>query len=368
MGLYPRIAVSSDNLAYLVWNAPSPYGIYYRHQNPGGGWSKTITVGTGGKDQTPDITVDGKGRVGVVWARGEGFDVSYAQFENDQKTQQSNKVGGKQAWSLWPRISHDCANNFHVVFQGSRADPGHNWNIYYRTFNGAGSWSVLQKIAAARAQEQVPMIDTSSRGAIIYSDTNNVFGSVADLGVNCGSEPPTPTDTPTATATTDPNVTPSVTPTPTNTVEPGSSIWIPNTSNQIAYRKGWKKYNDNNATNKNYHRCETGGICIKGSAAKIIVPDGYSRVEFYTAKAQTYGLARVWINADNVPDPKPSGKIDLCKGNNGLLPRFVKFTFQIPPRSDGFPRTFEIGAMGKHTSCSPYNSNFVVVDGFRILP
>lgn len=360
-GLFPRIAVGPDNLAYVTWNVPSPYGIYYRHQN-GGGWSSTIRVAAGSKDQTPDITVDGLGRVGIVWARGDSFDVSYAQFENDNMTHSSNGVGGGQEWSLWPRISADCGNNFHIVFQGSREDPGHNWNIYYRSFDGSGNWSDVQQVAAGGAQEQVPNISTTDRAAVIYSDTNNVFGSVADLGVTCGSEPPPPTNTPQPTATPDPNVPPTITPIP------GAETWIPNTSSDIKYRKSWIKYNDKKATDKNYQRCDNGSVCAKGSAAKIVVPDGITKVEFYTAKAQTYGLARVWINADNVDNPKPSGKLDLCQGNSGLTPKFVKYTFEIPYRSDGFPRTFEIGAMGKHSGCSPYGSNYVVVDGFRLLP
>ncbi|TAH50269.1 MAG: hypothetical protein EYC68_14605 [Chloroflexota bacterium] len=362
-GLFPRVAVNATSLPHIVWNLPSPYGIQYRYKSANGTWSKKINVTKENKSQTPDISVDGNGRAGIVWARGDSFDVSFALYQGKSQVAQSDSVGGGNEWSLWPRIASDCQNNFHVAFQGSpNADPGHDWNIYTRTYDANGNWGGIDTIAAGGAQEQVPSIAAGEDAAIIYSDGSTVFGSTSNLGITCSSEVPTPTHTPTATNTPDPNIT------PPPTVTPGSEVWIPNTSSDIAYKKGWKTVNAKKATDRNYQRCESGGVCKRGSGAKIIVPDGYTRVEWYTAKSNIYGIANVWINDGVDNNNKPSDSVDLCKGTSKTKPKFMKFTYTVPARSDGQPRTIEIGGSGKHSSCTSSPSNFVVVDGFKLLP
>lgn len=216
-----------------------------------------------------------------------------------------------------------------------------------------------ETIANIDASEQTPVVDSTNVAAIVYTNTTNgiIDASTANLGIQCaGGATPTPSNTPTVTNTPDPNVTPTVTPTV------GGNIWIPNTSNEIAYRKKWKKLNDRKATDNNYSRCESGDACPKRAAAKILVPDGYTQVRWFTAKSKVNGLANVFINDQFV------GKVDLCKGSSGNSQKFFNKTYTIPARDDGQPRSFEIGAPGKHSGCSPYNSNFVIVDGFEILP
>lgn len=357
-GLYPRIAADANDDAHAVWNAPSPYGIKYRYQT-NGNWNATINVASGQKDQTPDVAVAPDGAVGIIWGTYDDFNAAFAEYNNGDPDQKIDDVDGGLAQSLWPKIEADCTGIFHFAFQGS-VNANSQWNIYYRSYDPAtDTFTKRQTIAQISAQEQTPAISATHIAAIVYNNSTNsiIDAATADLGISCGPVPtPTTTATPTDTPTPDPNVTPTMTPTP------GGEIWIPNASNQIQYRKSWKKYKDDKATDNNYHRCEKDGVCEKFSAAKIIVPDGYTQVEWYTAKSSTYGIAKVWIN-DELFETK-----DMCQGNNGVAPKFVKFKYTIPPRGDGQPRTFEIGAPSRHSSCSPYNSNFVVVDGFKLLP
>lgn len=358
-GLYPRIAADENDNAHAVWNMPGPnYGIKYRYQT-NGNFGGSINVASGQKDQTPDVTVAPNGHVGIIWGTYDDFNDAFAEFENGSKVNTINDIDGGLAQSLWPKIGVDCQGVFHLVFQGSVSTDS-KWNIYHRSYDPAtNTLGGRETIANIAASEQTPAVDATNVAAIVYTNTTNgiIDAVTADLNIQCtGSATATPSNTPTATNTPDPNVTPTVTPTV------GGPIWVPNTSSEIIYRKKWKKINDNKATDNNYSRCDDGGACVKRSAAKILVPDGYTQVKWFTGKSKVNGIANVFINDQFV------GKVDLCKGSSGNTQQFFNKTYTIPARTDGQPRSFEVGAPGKHSSCSPYNANFVVIDGFEILP
>ncbi len=362
-GFYPRIAADTTGQAYAVWQMPSPgYGIGYRFQT-GGNWSSAKKIGGGHKDQTPDVTVNKNSQVGIVWTMYDTGDISFAEFDAGSSDFQDLNVDGGLEDSFWPKIASDCSGTFHFAYQG-RPDSN-DWEIYHATYNpDNNSFGSRTTIASTSYSEQTPAIDVTNVASIVYTNSNlNIIDvSTNNLNLNCGDA--TPTNTPTLTNTPDPNA--------TATTIPGDPISIANNTkcpaydgteqDCIHYRKPWKKINDNKATNGNYQRCENStGACAKKSAAKIMVPDGYTKVKWFTAKSQTYGIAKVWIN-DQLADT-----LDMCQGNNGIPPKFINLTYTIPDRTDGKPRTFEIGAPSKK-GCSPYNSNFVVIDGFDILP
>lgn len=371
-GLYPRIAADQNDDAQAVWNLPGPdYGIKYRRQ-VGGAWQKAKTAGSGQKDQTPDITVAPNGSVGIVWGTYDDFNAAFAEFNNGNKDNSIGDIDGGLAQSLWPKITADCANDFHLVFQGS-VNTDSKWNIYHRTYDPAtNNLGSRETVADIGASEQTPAVDAKSVIAVAYTNTTNgiVDASTANLNLSCSGATATPTFTPTNTGTPDPNATPTNTPTATNT--PGDVVSIANTdkcasydgteTGCIHYKKSWKKYSDSKATNGNYSRCEDGGVCPKRSAAKIYLPGGYTRVKWFTVKAKTYGKVNIFVN-DVFKEA-----LDMCQGSSGISPKFINLTYDIPERTDGLPRSFEIGSPGKHTTCSPYNSNFVAVDGYEILP
>lgn len=371
-GFYPRIAADESGRAYAVWQMPSPgYGIGYRYQNDSGGWSKKKKIGGSHKDQTPDVTVNKDNKVGIVWTMYDSGDISFAEFNGGSSDLQEMNVDGGLEDSFWPKIAADCTGSFHFAYQG-RPDTG-DWEIYHTTYNpNSNDFGNRTTIASISDSEQTPSIAVTNVAAIVYTNSSNsiIDASTNNLNLNCSDATATPTFTPSVTNTPDPNATATNTPTPTNT--PGDAISISNNTkcpsydgteqNCIHYRKPWKKYSDSKATGGNYSRCEDNGACAKRSAAKIYLPDGYTKVKWYTAKAQTYGKVNVWIN-DVLAET-----LDMCQGSSGIAPKFINLTYQIPDRTDGLPRSFELGAPGKHSSCSPYNSNFVTVDGFDILP
>jgi hypothetical protein len=363
-GFYPRVAADGDGKAYAVWQMPSPgYGIGFRYQTNGSDWSATKKLGGSNKDQTPDVTVNKNNQVGVVWTMYDSGDISFAEFNGGSVDYQEKNVDEGLEDSFWPKIAADCTGAFHFAYQG-RASASGNWDIYHATYNpDSNAFGSRTTIASISATEQTPAIDATNVAAIAYTNSTNgiIDASTNNLNLNCSNATATPTFTPSPTNTPDPNVTPPDTITIANTAKCASYDGVE--TDCIHYRKAWKAQNANKATDGNYSRCETNkGVCGKKSAAKIYIPDGYTQVKWFTAKSKMYGQVNVWIN-DTLAET-----LDMCQGSRNTKPQFINRTYTIPERNDGQPRSFELGAPSKHTACSPYNSNFVVVDGFEILP
>lgn len=396
-GLYPRVAVDSLDRAHVVWNAPTPYGIYYTFQNATGGFRGALLVNSGQKDQTPDIIVNPQDNaVGIVWGTYDDFNAAFAEYRNGKRDKIFYDVDGGIAQSLWPRLAVDCAGKFHVVFQG-KVNVGGNWDIYHRRYDPSNnSLGGRETIANSGSQEQTPAISTTRRGAIVYTNTSGAttYGSTAELNVTCATETtPTPTDTstgtPTATATptettassptgsptasTTPTETstqpptetptataiPTTTQTPSKTPLPSGREHIRNNDPRIQYAGKWSARDNPDASNNNFKRCDNGKRCRGGSATLEFV--GGTRVEWDTAYAETYGLANVYID-DNLVD-----RVDLCKPRpHSAAPRFRTRSYKLHGGADA-SHTIRILAKGKHSDCSTHNTSYVAVDGFSII-
>lgn len=184
-GFYPRVAADENDRAYVVWSAPSPYGIYYRLQKAKG-WSKKIRVASGQKDQAPDVTVGREGSVGIVWGTYDDFNAAFAEYHKGKRENYSNDIDGGLAQSLGPRIATDCAGRFHFVFQGRPTASG-NWNIYYRTYDPVTDKTTRRNtIAALDAQEQTPAVATSEGGiAVAWANTSYQILNASTSGFDC---------------------------------------------------------------------------------------------------------------------------------------------------------------------------------------
>lgn len=395
-GLYPRIAADANDLAHIVYNAPSPYGIYYRIQQPSGTFGDKITVSTGRKDQTPDITVSPNGAVGILWGTYDNFNAAFAEYNDGKQDLKKYDVDGGLAQSLWPRVAADCAGLFHFVFQG-KTDPSASWNVYERTYDSSSNtFGARETIGSTSGQEQTPNIATTRLAAIVYANTSGATAnaSTADLGISCGGSA-TATPTATATATTVPGATatrtptatatatatttriatststppatptttatpmPSATPTATNTPASGQEH-VPSSDPRIVYVNGWKQYDGRNPTDGSYMRCGGRTKCKKNSSATLSFTGG-TRVEWETLYANTYGKAQVWL------DGKLVEQVDLCKLHpKSAKPKFATRTYLLTGDAST-PHTLQILALGIHSNCSDYRANFVAVDGFNIL-
>jgi len=401
-GLYPRVTVDPDDRAHVVWNAPSPYGIYYRIQQSDGSFAKKITVSQGHKDQTPDIAYSPNGSIGILWGTYDNFNVAFAEYNNGQRDLIQYDVDGGVAQSLRPRIGIDCTGLYYFVFQG-KVTADSSWDIFTRTYDAsANRFGKRVTIGNSGQKEETPAVAATNIGAIVYANTesNLTMGSTADLGITCDTTPtdtPTATDTsnetptPTATNTSDPSVTATETPTATATstsdatatatdtatVEPSNtptdaptatptvtpasgSEHIPSNDPRIVYNGTWKEFKDRDASDKAFTRCGGKKVCKKNWSAELSFTGG-TRVEWETAYAKTYGKVKVLI------DGKPFEQIDLCKLNrNSKAPRF-RIRSYILSGDDTTAHSIKIVALGRHSKCSPYDSKFVSVDGFNII-
>lgn len=391
-GLFPRLTADANDLAHVVWNAPSPYGIYYRIQQASGGFGRTITVSTGHKDQVPDITYSPNGSTGILWGTYDDFNAAFAEYRDGSPDLKKYDVDGGLEQSLWARIAVDCTGLYHFAFQGKVTAAG-NWDIFARSYDAdTNKFGKRVTIGDTRSQEQTPSIAATNIGAIVFANTssNSTMGSTADLGITCGATPtstPTETLTPTATNTTDPGSTPTETPTPTETGTPNptetatdtptetptdaptatptvtssrGAEHIPSNDPRIVYKGTWKEYKDRDASDKAYARCGGGRVCKKNWSAELNFTGG-TRVEWETAYAKTYGKVMVLI------DGKAFEQVDLCRLNRkSAIPRFRTRSYVLSG-DDATAHTIKIVALGRHSKCSPYDSSFVSVDGFNII-
>lgn len=397
-GLYPRITADSNDRAHVVWNAPSPYGIYYRIQNDTGGFDKSITVSTGHKDQTPDITYSPNGSVGILWGTYDTFNAAFAEYNNGAPDFKKYDVDGGLEQSLWPRVAADCSGLYHFAFQGKVIATG-NWDIFTRTYNAStNKFGKRVTVGNTGSQEQTPAIAAAARGAIVYTNTSSAsaMGSTSELGVTCGVVPTntptdtdvpaatatntatatatntsvpgatatntaTPTNTPTATVTDTPVDVPTDTPTATATATlPSGTEHIPSNDPRIVYNGKWKLFDQKNASDSQYKRCGGNRVCRKNWSAELSFVGG-KRIEWETVYAQTYGKAQVII------DGTIFEQVDLCKPNkNSARPKYGVRTYVLFG-DETTPHTIKIKALGTHSSCSPYKSKYVSVDGFNII-
>lgn len=401
-GLYPRLTADADDRAHVVWSAPSPYGVYYRMQQASGGFGNKITVSTGHKDQTPDIVYSPAGSVGIVWSTYDNFNAGFAEYVNGQQDSKKLDIDGGLEQSLWARVAADCNGLFHFAFQGKASASG-NWDIFARTYNAAtDKFGKRVTIGDTGSQEQTPAIAVTNVGAIVYTNTSSdsIMGATSNLGISCGGTPtntptettvasatatptftPTNTDVPNATATNTPTATATATATqtdvatatPTNTevatatptatattTTPNDSEHIPADDPRIAYGGTWQDYKSKKATDQEYTRCGGANKCRKNWSAELNFVGG-TRVEWETAYAQTYGKAQVYIDGNLFE------RVNLCKPNrNSAIPKFGIRTYVLSGDANT-PHTIKIKALGTHAKCSPYESNYVAVDGFNIV-
>lgn len=394
-GMYPRLAADANDRAHIVWNAPSPYGIYYRIQKANGDFDNTITVSTGHKDQVPDIVYAPNGSTGIVWSTYDNFNAAFAEYVNGQPDLKKYDIDGGLEQSMWGRLAADCNGLFYFAFQG-KADASGNWDIFARTYNAANNkFGKRMTIGDTGSHEQTPAIAVTNVGAIVYTNTSNdsVMAATSDLGITCGAEPthtPTATDVASATATSTPTSTdmpgatntptatatnttaPTVTPTstdvptalPTATATATDNVasgveHIASNDPRIVYSGAWKNYKYKKATDDEYARCGGAKQCKKSASAELSFTGG-TRVEWETVYAKTYGKVQVWI------DGKLFERVDLCRPNRKSADPKLGVRTYILSGDANTPHVIKIQPLGKHSKCSPYKSNFVAVDGFNI--
>lgn len=338
-GFSPRVAADSADRPHIVWNAPAPFGVFYSYLNSANKFVNKIPVSTKSKEQFPAIAIGPGDLVGIVWTSKEKSTVGIAQFLNGARTYigQDFPMGLKIASN--PQIASDCWGSFQVVFQG--VESGNKTQIYHRTFDPKTEvFDEQTQLSDPAQQVESPAIAAAGKGGIVF--TNKTAGAIqasaATFVPDC-NDPPAPT--------------------PTFTPPPGDEH-IANDDPRIVYTGPWVINPDTHATDGDYLRC--GGLqkCTKDWSADLTFVGG-TRIEWETAAAKTFGKAQVTI------DGQLFEQIDFCRLHpNSATLKFSKRTYILTGDSTT-PHEIKITAMGEHSTCSPKNTNYVVVDGFNVI-
>lgn len=334
-GLNARVTVDHNDRAHVVWNAPAPFGIFYRIQVGANVFAKPIEVATGNREQAPDIAYARSGTVGIVWSKADNNNLGFAEYKDGARIFKANNVDGGLARSLAPRIAADCSGNYLLAYQGKLAGE-ENWNIFVRTFTPATKqFDTRLTIGNARSEQTTPDIAALDRGAVLFhnADYLSTMLTTSDLGVTCIAP---------------------ITPTPTSTdiehVRPDDA--------RLVLNGNWVLYANDRAPDDIFRRCGGNKVCKKGWTAELNF-NGGTRVDWHTAYANKYGKVHVLI------DGVAYEEADLCKLNkDSAQPKFASRSYVLFGDANT-PHSIQIKAMG-HTICSPDDVNQVPLAGFTI--
>lgn len=340
-GLNPRVAADSTDHPHIVWNAPSrSYGVFYTYHDNTNKFVSKIQVAAKNKDQMPAIAISPSDVVGIVWTSKAKATVGLAQFLQGARTYAGLGISMGLKSSSNAQIASDCWGGFQVVFQGVEA-AGKKTQIYQRSFDPKEDvFQEQEQLSNPAQQTQTPAIAAAGKGAVVYlnSTAGKIQASAATFIPDCNN-PPTPT--------------PTLTP-------PSGNEHIANDDPRIAYTGPWTLLSDAHATEGDYLRCSGLPKCTSEWSADLTFVGG-TRIEWETAAAKSFGRAQVRV------DGQLFEQIDFCKLNpNSALLKFIKRTYILSGDANT-PHELKITAMGDHSSCSPQDLNYVVVDGFNIV-
>lgn len=339
-GLNPRVAADSTDHPHIVWNAPSPFGVFYTYQDDTNKFVSKIQVAAKNKDQMPAIAINPSDVVGIVWTSREKSTVGLAQFLHGARMYAGLGFSMGLISSSNAKIASDCWGDFQVVFQGKEA-AGKKTQVYQRSLDPKEDVFQEQEQLSNPAQQTVsPAIAATGEGAVVYvnSTTGKIQASAATFIPDC-NDPPTPT--------------PTLTP-------PAGNEHIANDDPRIVYTGAWTILSDAHATEGDYLRCSGLPKCTSDWSADLTFVGG-TRVEWQTAAAKSFGKAQVRV------DGQLFELVDFCKLNpSSTTLKFIKRTYILTGDANT-PHELKISAMGDHSNCSPQDLNYVVVDGFNIV-
>ncbi|TAH52028.1 MAG: hypothetical protein EYC68_08600 [Chloroflexota bacterium] len=189
-GIAPDLAIDANGNVHVAW-AGEP-SIFIRVRDANGAWSKTTKLG-GKQNQSPALVFDAAGNLHFAWTkRGEGVfsSLTYARRNSDEALALSKRAsGGAVKIALYPRLTLDCMNRVHVVYQGKTSEEGAEpYRVYHRVFDGA-TWSDLKRLDVPElaGSSQVPVIHANGSTLIaswITGNPSKVYGDVVTL--ECG--------------------------------------------------------------------------------------------------------------------------------------------------------------------------------------
>jgi len=165
----PTLAIDSSNHIYVVWHDDSPGNqeIYYKRSTDGGtSWTTKRLTWTSGGSYKPNIFVtSNKGHIHVVWEDDTpgNFEIYYKKSTDGGATWTTKRLTWTSVDSLNPEITVDFKDHIHVVWEDDT--PG-NFEIYRKKSTDGGATWILERLT---------WLNGDSKLAAIAVDSNNYF-------------------------------------------------------------------------------------------------------------------------------------------------------------------------------------------------
>ncbi len=173
----PDIAVDSAGNPHVVWYdyTPGAPEIYFKRSVDGGAtWStmKRLTWTSGGSN-SPAITVDGPGKLHVVWEdyTPGNYDIYYKSSKDGGLTWTPNKIlswtsGGSED----PAIGVDSSGNLHVTWHDDTL--GNDEIFYRRSADGGVTWAPNKRLTwtSGESYNSAIAIDSSANLHVVWQD------------------------------------------------------------------------------------------------------------------------------------------------------------------------------------------------------
>lgn len=173
---YPTVAVDPNNLRrYVVWQddeyKPDIWALFFRYRNPASeNWSGRDSLPIPTSAYTPKISVDGRGRLHLIYLRrGGGSSVVYY-ARNDNPTDpyawtNPLAISGQTNIDFAEiRLATDSQGNVYVAWEQK---SGSNYDIYFRRCI-QGDWSGIVNVSQTGSQAKWP-------GLAVNWTTGNVY-------------------------------------------------------------------------------------------------------------------------------------------------------------------------------------------------
>lgn len=159
--LTPRIDIDAAGNLYAVYSDGNE--IFYRTKPAAGAWAAALQLSVAANDSiAPDVSVDGTGRVHVVWQ-----DKSTGNFDIRSRINTAGVWAAEDTVStradddVAPRVDTDSAGNAHIVWHNTVSNE-----VSYRKHNVGGTYNAIERVDTSTERSFNPDVLVDSAGTV----------------------------------------------------------------------------------------------------------------------------------------------------------------------------------------------------------
>ncbi|MFC1993708.1 hypothetical protein ACFLVI_00415 [Chloroflexota bacterium] len=156
----PALAIGNDNTLHLTWSSDTTgnLDVFYRAKTSDGEWSAPVNLShNAGESQAPDITVDSKGTVHLVWHdyTSGNHEIIYTSLPKDGSWTTPVNVSSNSGSSGVASLAIDGNDKIHLVWND---DTGGHWEILYAAKPVDGTWTKAINVSGTAGDSGEPAI------------------------------------------------------------------------------------------------------------------------------------------------------------------------------------------------------------------